>query len=44
LTNHFLTTKCVMSLRSPTEDENGGISLHPQPQFSKEVAKDAKIG
>ena len=28
--------KCVMSLRSPTKDENGGLSLHPQPQFSKE--------
>jgi len=25
-----------MILRSPTEDENGGISLHSQPQFSKE--------
>src|SRR5882724_896300 len=24
-----VTTKCFMILRSPTEDENGGISLHP---------------
>jgi hypothetical protein len=24
-----------MSLRSPTEDENGGISLHPHPPIFK---------
>ncbi|GEM_PF-3205608 len=24
-----------MSLRSPTEDENGGISLHLQPNFRR---------
>ena len=24
-----------MSLRSPTENENGGISLHPNPNFQR---------
>jgi hypothetical protein len=39
----ILTTKCVMSLRSPTEDENGGISLYPpERQFSKEITKATK--
>jgi len=28
----LFTTKCVMSLRSPAEDENGGISLHQDPR------------
>ena len=34
-TKDFLITECVMSLRSPTEDENGGISLHLQPNFRR---------
>ena len=33
-----------MSLRTLTEDENGGISLHPQSQFSKEITKVTKLG
>jgi hypothetical protein len=31
-----------MILRSPTEDENGGLSLQSQPQFSKEVTRSTK--
>jgi hypothetical protein len=31
-----------MSLRSPTEDENGVHILTPQPQFSKEHTKSTK--
>ena len=44
LTKQILTTKWLMSLRSPTEDENGGIPLTspPDPKFSKELTKATK--
>src|SRR3972149_8877694 len=29
------TTKCVMSLRSPAENENGGISSHRVPSSTR---------
>jgi hypothetical protein len=41
----MLPTKCVMSLRSPTQDENKRISLHQPartPNFSKENTKETK--